>query len=339
MKEIKTEDAVGQVLAHDLTKIIPGRFKGRAFKKGHVIRQGDVEELLDMGKENIFILEIKPGMLHEDDAAMRLARAVQGDNVLLSETSEGKVNLSAACNGLLKVSEPAIVAMNSIPDIAIATLHGNQLVKQADKLAGTRAIPLVVAEANIRKVEVIASNYQQVIKVIPLRQLKTGIITTGSEVFKGRIPDKFGPIVKRKIEALGSTVVDQIFVPDEIVEIQNAVNRLIDVGVELVITTGGMSVDPDDRTPGAIRGLGAEIITYGTPVLPGNMLLVARHRGVPVMGLPGCVMYERCTSFDLILPRILADDPITKEDIAQLGYGGLCTTCEVCSYPQCAFGK
>ncbi|OEF96973.1 molybdopterin-binding protein [Desulfuribacillus alkaliarsenatis] len=339
MREIKTKDAIGQVLAHDLTKIVPGRFKGRAFKKGHIIRQGDVEELLSMGKEHIYILEIKEGQLHEDDAAMRLANCLKGPNIELSETSEGKVNILAGINGLLKINREAIIAMNTVPDIAIATLHSNRVVKQGEKLAGTRAVPLVIEEEKIRTVETIADNFAPVISVMPIRSLKIGIITTGSEVYKGRIPDKFGPVVKRKVEALGSKVIDQIFVPDDVKEIQSAVNKLIDVGAELIITTGGMSVDPDDRTPGAIKGLGAELITYGTPVLPGSMLLLAYHRGIPVMGLPGCVMYEKSTSFDLILPRVLANDPVNREDIAELGYGGLCTTCDPCVYPHCSFGK
>ena len=339
MREIKTEQAVGLVLAHDLTKIIPGRFKGRAFKKGHIIRTGDVEELLSMGKEHIYILDIQAGELHEDDAALRLATALQGPNIELSETSEGKVNLLAGVKGLLKINREAIIAMNTVPDIAIATLHSNRVVKQGEKLAGTRAVPLVIQEEKIRTVEMIASNFAPVISIMPIRSLKVGIITTGSEVYKGRIPDKFGPVVKRKIEALGSTIIDQIFVPDDIKEIQKAVEKLIDVGAELVITTGGMSVDPDDRTPGAIKALGAKLITYGTPVLPGSMLLLAYYRGIPLMGLPGCVMYEKSTSFDLILPRVLANDPISREDIAQLGYGGLCTSCDPCNYPQCSFGK
>lgn len=339
MKEIRTEDAIGMVLAHDLTKIVPGKFKGRAFKKGHIIREKDVEDLLSMGKEHIYILDIQEGELHEDDAALRIANAIKGPNVELSETSEGKVTITSTIDGLLKVNQEAIVAMNTVLDIAIATLHSNRRVVKGEKLAGTRAIPLVIEEEKIKTVETIAKNFEPVISVMPLRSLKVGMVTTGSEVFKGRIPDRFGPVVKRKIEALGSEILDQIFVPDDMEEIQAAVKKLVDAGAELVITTGGMSVDPDDRTPGAIKGLGAQIVTYGTPILPGSMLLLAYYQGVPVIGLPGCVMYEKSTSFDLILPRVLANDPVTREDIARLGYGGLCTLCEPCVYPRCSFGK
>ena len=339
MREIKTEQAIGMVLGHDLTKIIPGKFKGRAFKKGHIIRQQDIEELLSMGKEYIYILDIKEGELHEDDAAERLAKAIYGPNIELSETSEGKVNLSAAIDGLLKINQEAIVAMNTVADIAIATLHSNRIVKKGEKLAGTRAVPLVIDEEKIKTVETIAKNFEPVIQVMPIRSLKVGMVTTGSEVFKGRIPDAFGPVVTKKLAALGSEVVEQIFVPDDLDEIQAAVNKLMDKGVEMIITTGGMSVDPDDRTPGAIKALGAEIVTYGTPILPGSMLLLAYYKGIPVLGLPGCVMYEKSTSFDLILPRVLANEPITREDIARLGYGGLCLSCQPCTFPHCSFGK
>jgi molybdenum cofactor synthesis domain-containing protein len=339
LREIKTEQAIGMVLGHDLTKIIPGKFKGRAFKKGHIIRQQDIEELLSMGKEYIYILDIKEGELHEDDAAERLAKAIYGPNIELSETSEGKVNLSAAIDGLLKINQEAIVAMNTVADIAIATLHSNRIVKKGEKLAGTRAVPLVIDEEKIKTVETIAKNFEPVIQVMPIRSLKVGMVTTGSEVFKGRIPDAFGPVVTKKLAALGSEVVEQIFVPDDLDEIQAAVNKLMDKGVEMIITTGGMSVDPDDRTPGAIKALGAEIVTYGTPILPGSMLLLAYYKGIPVLGLPGCVMYEKSTSFDLILPRVLANEPITREDIARLGYGGLCLSCQPCTFPHCSFGK
>ena len=339
MREIKTEQAIGMVLGHDLTKIIPGKFKGRAFKKGHIIREQDVEELLSMGKEYIYILDIKEGELHEDDAAARLAKAIYGPNVELSDTSEGKVNLIAAIDGLLKINQEAIIAMNTVADIAIATLHSNRIVKKGEKLAGTRAVPLVIDEEKIKTVETIAKNFEPVIQVMPIRSLKVGLVTTGSEVFKGRIPDAFGPVVTKKLTSLGSEVVEQIFVPDDLNEIQAAVNKLVNSGVEMVITTGGMSVDPDDRTPGAIKALGAEIVTYGTPILPGSMLLLAYYKGIPVLGLPGCVMYEKSTSFDLILPRVLANEPITREDIARLGYGGLCLTCQPCTFPHCSFGK
>ncbi len=339
MREIKTEEAVGMILAHDMTKIVMGKYKSTAFKKGHIVRIEDVEELLSMGKEHIYVLDIQPGELHEDDAAERIAAALCGHNIALSETTEGKVNLIADVDGLLKINQEAIVAINTVDDIAVATLHSNRIVKKGEIVAGTRAIPLVIEEEKIRTVEVIAGNYQPIISVMPIRNRKVGLVTTGTEVFKGRIPDKFGPVVRRKLEAFGSEVMDQIFVPDEIEEIQAAIKKLIDSGAEMIITTGGMSVDPDDRTPGAVKQLGAKFITYGTPVLPGSMLLVADYQGIPIMGLPGCVMYESSTSFDLLLPRVLADDPITREDIARLGYGGLCTKCGPCTFPHCSFGK
>ncbi len=340
MREVKTVDAVGLVLGHDLTKIVPGKFKGRAFKKGHIIRQHDIDELLSMGKDHIYILELKEGELHEDDAAYRLARAIRGNNIMLSEIAEGKVNLHAAEDGLLKVNQEAIIRMNSQPDIAIATLHSNRVVKKADKLAGTRSVPLVVPESHVIAVEEIAKEYDEpIVEILPLKHKKVGVVTTGTEVYEGRIKDSFGPVVERKVNQYGSEVFEQIFVPDELETIQKGILDMIAKGADIVITTGGMSVDPDDRTPGAIKSMGADLVSYGSPVLPGNMILLAYYEGIPIMGLPGCVMYEKTTSFDLLLPRVLADDTITRADIASLGYGGLCLSCPVCTYPHCSFGK
>jgi molybdenum cofactor synthesis domain-containing protein len=329
LREVKVEDAVGMVLPHDLTQIIPGQFKGRLFKKGHVIRESDIPSLLSIGKEHIYVMELAAGWLHEDDAAIRLAQAAAGEGVKLTEPHEGKVSLKASIHGLAKVNKRFVDAVNAIDPIVLSTIQSNIVVQPDQTLAGTRVIPLMVEQTKIEEVEHIARLHageggsEALIAVKPLRRLRVGIVTTGSEVYKGRIADKFGPIVREKVTALGSDVIDQVLAPDDRAVIVDAIRRFKKQGADLILVTGGMSVDPDDRTPAAIRETGAAVVSYGTPMLPGTMLMIAYLDGVPIMGLPGCVMHDPYTSFDALLPRICAGEKITRDDVTQLGYGGL----------------
>lgn len=326
LREVKVEDAVGLVLAHDLTQIIPGQFKGRLFKKGHVIREEDIPSLLSIGKEHIYTLQLSEGWLHEDEAASRIASAVQGDNLTFGEPHEGKITLKASALGLAKVNASLVNAVNSIDQVVVSTVKTNAVVQAGDAVAATRVIPLIIEEAKIVQVEKTAE--APLVEVKPFRSLKAGLITTGSEVYKGRIQDRFGPVVKQKLEALGSQVISQRLAPDDSETIVQEIRRYLDEEkVDLLLLTGGMSVDPDDRTPGAIKQAGARIVSYGTPMLPGSMLFMGYfHRGdaeIPVMGLPGCVMHDSHTSFDELLPRICAGEKIERQDIIELGYGGL----------------
>jgi molybdenum cofactor synthesis domain-containing protein len=340
LREVKVEDAVGLVLAHDLTQILPGTFKGRLFKKGHRIREEDIPALLDIGKEHIYTLHLADGYVHEDEAAERLARAVAGEGVALTDPHEGKVSLKSAIRGLAKLDKAFIDRVNAIDPVVLSTIRTNTPVQPGQQLAGTRVIPLVVQSGVIESVESLARDYgaahaedaaaiagtaaaKPPIYVKPFRRLKVGLVTTGSEVFKGRIQDKFGPIVKRKVEELGSEVTEQRLAPDDSETIAGEIRYFLERGVDLILATGGMSVDPDDRTPGAIKRAGADIVSYGTPMLPGSMLLIGYIGGVPVMGLPGCVMHDPYTSFDVLLPRICAGERITRADIVEMGYGGL----------------
>lgn len=323
-KEVPVREAVGLVLPHDMTQILPGEFKGRLFKKGHVIREEDIEPLLSIGKEHIYIMEMPEGHIHENDAGMRIAKAVAGQNLTLTEPNEGKVSLKSTCLGLAKINEEAIHAINELEGVALATLESNQVVKPGVALAAARIIPLIMEEKRIEHVEEIAARFGPgIVHVIPFSAKKVGVVTTGGEVFSGRIGDKFGPAVRAKVEALGSTVVEQRFAPDDKEKIEQEIRYFVDLGVDLILVTGGMSVDPDDRTPGAIVGAGAQVVRYGTPMLPGSMLLVAYIGETPVMGLPGAVMHEPFTSFDLFLPRILAGERIEEKEMTRLGYGGL----------------
>lgn len=337
MKIIKTKEAVGKVLYHDITQIVPGKFSGRAFKKGHVITEEDLPVLLSLGKDHIYVAEYVEGMLHENEAAERLKDLTAGEGLVFGELKEGKIDFFAEKDGLLKVNKEDLLKLNSLGEIILATLHNNTPVKKGEKVAGTRVIPLTIEEEKIKKAEEIIKN--KIVSVIPITAKKVGIVTTGNEVYHGRIKDAFGPVIIKKVEEYGCEVIDQVILPDKQEKITEAINNLIEKGAEMIVCTGGMSVDPDDVTPTAIKATGAELVTYGSPVLPGAMFLLAFKGDIPILGLPGCVMYSKRTVFDLMLPRILANEKISKKDIAELGHGGLCMNCEECRFPNCSFGK
>lgn len=326
LEEVRVEDAVGMVLAHDLTQIIPGSFKGRKYKKGHRIRTEDIPGLLDIGKSHIYVLRLQPGFLHEDEAALRMARAT-AEGLTFGEPSEGKVSIKSPIFGLAKVNRGFVDAVNELGEIAFSTIHSDTVVEVGQPIAATRAIPLIVDEAKVASVEAMASRVttegRPPLEVKPFRALKAGLITTGGEVFTGRIQDKFGPVVKEKLARFGSEVVRQVLVPDDRDEIAARIREFVSERVDLILLTGGMSVDPDDRTPGAIKHAGADIVSYGIPMLPGSMLLMAYLGDTPVMGLPGCVMHDPHTSFDVLLPKVCAGERVERQDITKLGYGGL----------------
>ncbi|MGN7470910.1 molybdopterin-binding protein [Brevibacillus sp. SAFN-007a] len=324
LREVPVREAIGMMLPHDMTQILPGAFKGRLFKKGHVVTEADIEPLLSIGKEHIYVLEMPDGFIHEEEAGMRIAKAVSGQGLTLTPPYEGKVSMKASRTGLAKINEEAVHALNALEGIAFSTIYGDQVVHPGHTLAATRIIPLLIEEARIVELEQLAKQFDgPIIEVKLFQEKQVGLVTTGSEVFSGRIEDKFGAVIRNKVEALGSTVVDQRFAPDDKEAIETQIRSFLDEGVDLVLVTGGMSVDPDDRTPGAIAGVGAEVVRYGTPMLPGSMLMVAYKGDVPILGLPGAVMHEPFTSFDVCLPRILAGERIVASDMTRLGYGGL----------------
>ncbi|OPX83730.1 MAG: bifunctional molybdenum cofactor biosynthesis protein MoaC/MogA [Pelotomaculum sp. PtaB.Bin104] len=339
MQKVKVAEAVGMVLCHDVTMVIPGKFKGAAFKKGHIVRTEDVPELLKLGKEHIYIWECGADFLHENEAAKRLARASGGKGVIFNEPGEGKVKFMASTTGLLKVDVEGVCLVNDIEEIALSTRHTNIYVEKGDILASTKVIPLVVKREKIERVEQVCQDRGPLLEVKEIHSLRTGLITTGSEVYHGRIMDKFSPVVKNKLSRFGCFVPFHEVLPDEAGRITESIRDFIEKGAEMVIITGGMSVDPDDVTPSGIRDTGAEIVTYGAPVFPGAMFILAYLGPTPILGLPACVMYSKATVFDLILPRILAGERITRRDITTMGHGGLCLECPHCSFPSCSFGK
>ena len=339
MKLIPVQEAVGHVLCHDLTRIVRGEFKGPQFRKGHVVTEEDIPMLLSMGKEHLYVWEMEPGMLHENDGAEALCALCFGENMARSEVKEGKIEITATCDGLFRVDTARMTAVNMIEELMIATRHSNTPVKAGDKLCGTRVIPLVIREEKLQAAREAAGD-KPLLEVLPYRRKTVGVVTTGSEVFHGRIQDTFTPVIVDKLRAYGMEMTVHELSDDGMDNIVAAIEKVRKAGVDLVLCTGGMSVDPDDNTPGAIKTSGAKIVTYGAPVLPGAMFLLGYYDdGTPVMGLPGCVMYAGTTIFDLILPRVAADVPVTRAEIAAMGNGGLCLGCKECRYPICPFGK
>lgn len=339
MKLIDTREAVGHVLCHDLTQIIPGVIKDARFRKGHVVQEEDIPVLLSMGKEHLYVWEKSPGMLHEDEAALRLCALCQNDNMHQTSVKEGKIELIADCEGLLQVDVERLNLVNDEDELMIATRHTNTVVHPGDKLAGTRIIPLVIQEEKLKHVEQRVGD-APILTLTPWKLQTCGLITTGNEVAKGLIQDTFTPVIIKKLEQYGISVTEHATPGDDREAITAAALEFKNRGVDMVLCTGGMSVDPDDRTPGAIKDTGAEIVAYGAPVLPGAMFLLGYFEdGTPIMGLPGCVMYSKATIFDLILPRIAAGIRVERSDLKRLGHGGLCLGCAECHYPICPFGK
>ncbi|WP_461211416.1 molybdopterin-binding protein [Desulfocurvus sp. DL9XJH121] len=338
MKSVPVREAVGTVLCHDMTRIVPNEYKGPAFRKGHVITEADIGPLLMIGKEHVYVLSLEPGQVHENDAAMRIAMAAAGPGLTASAVCEGRVNLKAS-PGLLSINVEALDRINAIEEVVLATVHTGQQITAPRDVAGTRVVPLVIDEQKILQVEDICRRAWPVIQVKPFANLRVGVVTTGSEIFSGRIEDKFGPVIRKKFKGLGSEVMGQRFVGDDPDVTRDAILASLREGAQMVVVTGGMSVDPDDQTPAAIRSTGAEVVTYGAPTFPGVMFMLAYKDGIPILGLPGCVMYYRASIFDLVVPRILAGERPTREDITRLGHGGFCAGCETCRYPVCPFGK
>ena len=339
MKKIMTEEAIGHVLCHDITQIIKGVSKGPVFRKGHIIREEDIPVLLSVGKEHVYIWECDDSTLHENDAAAILRDISLGVNMHATEAKEGKIELVADCDGLLTIRRQGVQAVNSLGEMMIASRHGGFAVKQDDVLAGMRVIPLVISKAKMEAAKE-AAGTEPLFNVLPFTAKTAGVVTTGSEVFKGRIADTFTPVIEDKLAEYGIAVTQHVTLADDPAAITAAIQDMLAQGVDMVFCTGGMSVDPDDQTPLAIKNTGARIVSYGAPVLPGAMFLLAyTDDGHPVAGLPGCVMYSKRTIFDLVLPSLAAGLEINADELTRLGEGGLCLNCPVCTFPNCGFGK
>lgn len=341
LKRITLEEAVGQNLAHDITEIRPNEFKGAAFRKGHTVCDEDLCHLQRLGKNHLYLLDLAEDEIHENEAACMLAAALAGEGVTWKdEPREGKIGLFAARDGLVAVNSTVLAAFNMVEEVMCATLHNHTLVRKGDLVAATRAIPLVMQRVAIERAAAIARcNESAVVSVQELRRAQVGLVITGNEVYHGLIEDRFAPFLREKVENLGSDVIAADFAPDDVDAIRQVIRRQIEHGCDLLLLSGGMSVDPDDVTRQAIRAAGAGELHYGASVLPGAMFLVAYLGDIPLLGVPACGLYHQVTVLDLMLPRILAGERIGRSELAFLGHGGLCRDCRQCTYPHCPFGK
>lgn len=322
MKEISVQDAVGSVLVHDITEIVRGVVKDARFRKGHIVREEDIPVLLRLGKEHIFVWEDDASKLHENDAAEILRAITQGENLTASDIKEGKIELKATCDGVFEVDAEKLNAINAVEEICIATLANKIPVRKNKSVAGMRVIPLVIDKAKMERVKEIAGAVP-LMKIAPYKNFKVGLVVTGSEIFHERIKDTFTPVIESKLKSFGLRVDERRISDDSKEMTREKISELLSSGCEMILCTGGMSVDPDDRTPAAITSTGAQVVIYGAPVLPGAMFMLAYLGDVPIMGLPGCVMHCSKTVFDLILPRVLTGERLTRRDFTTLGVGGL----------------
>ena len=337
MIKIPVEQAVGMTLCHDITKMVDG-FKGAAFRRGHVIREEDIEELLNIGKKTVFVWEENAGEIHEEDCALRMAAMAPVQGAHYTAPSEGKVLLMADTRGMLRVDTELLREINSIGDITISTLPDNYPVESGARLASMRIVPLVTKEEQIIAAERLCAQ-RKLLDLRPYAHKKIGVIITGSEVYSGRIKDKFEPVVRRKMESYPAEILGVTICDDDLDMIINSAKAYLAKGADFLIFTGGMSVDPDDLTPTAIRRLGAQVVSHGVPSQPGNMTLVAYLSDVAILGVPGAAISLPTTIFDVLLPQIFTGDKLTKDDLIRLGDGGLCQMCRACHFPNCTFGR
>jgi hypothetical protein len=347
VRKVRAEEAVGFRLCHDMTRIVPEESKGARFRRGDVVREEDIPVLLSMGKHHVLIDltddggETETGMLHENDGAARLAALCMNNGLLQSEVVEGKIEISAARDGLFCIDRSRFNMVNAVDGIVIAARHSNSPVHAGEKVAGMRVTPLFIEETKIVEAENRAGG-GPLFTLLPYTLKTAAVIVTGSEVASGRVKDAFTPLVVEKLAPYGITVIFQTIVGDGVERIKAAIAEARAAKPDIIFCTGGMSVDPDDNTPGAIRQSGADIITYGAPLLPGAMFLLGYyHDGVPVCGLPGGAIYQRKKGgvLDIVLPRLAAGVRMTKQDFVLMGEGGYCLGCPACHYPVCPYGK
>jgi molybdenum cofactor synthesis domain-containing protein len=339
LRKVKLNEAIGMVLGHDVTKVVPGKFKGPVFRRGHIIQKEDLPELLSIGKEHIYVIDLEEGEVHEEEAAIRIANAIGGNGVELSKPKEGRVNLKAEVHGLLKINVALLKEINLLDEILVATLHNNTVCHPGMIVAGTKIVPLFTNDVKLREVEEICKKKGKIVEVKPIQKKKVGVVITGNEIYKGIIQDKFGEVIRRKCEALGSTINYQVIVPDDVDMIAKAVKEAKIKASDVIVVCGGLSVDPDDVTVEGVKQSGARLISYGAPVMPGAMFLYAVLDDIPILGAPVAASHYPSSVIDIVLPRVLCGEKLSRGDIIELGHGGICLNCEKCTFPVCPFGK
>lgn len=342
---LPVEEAVGMTISHDLTRIDPGVFKGPEFKAGHRIEAHDLCRLQQMGRFHVAVNEsfdLPSDMVHENEAAELMAARMAGQGIEYSlPPQEGKIDLTAADDGLFCVDAARMQQFNMLDQVMVASRQDATIVTKGMRLAGTRIIPLHISRNDLGKALAVLSD-KPIFSVLPMRRAKMGILVTGTEIFQGIIQDKFIPVMRAKAQQYGCDVVEAIIAPDSVTEITRAIEKIRQAGADVLVTTGGLSVDPDDVTRNALFAAGITQVVHGVPVLPGTMSVVGILPGDPpiqVIGVPACALYYKTTFFDLVFPRLLANRHIKKAEIARMGEGGYCLACRICTYPKCFFGK
>ncbi|MBU2529588.1 MAG: molybdopterin-binding protein [Elusimicrobia bacterium] len=333
---IKVDDAIGKVLPHDITQIVPGKVKGAAFKKGHIIRKQDIKKLKSLGKEHIYTINMPADHYHEDEAALKFLK-LAGKNIKTTGPAEGKVQFIAGCDGFLQINKKAVDKINNIEHMVFTTMHSNIPVKKNNSLAGIRIVPLIIDKKSVQRVLKIGK--PQPISIIPFKKKKVGLIVTGEEVASGKIKDAFLPVMEKKLKEYGCRINEFRIMGDDMEKLRNEILAMAKKGCDFIMLTGGMSVDPDDITKVAIRRAGVKVVAYGAPILPGNMFMAGYLKDIPVFGVPACAMFHGITALDLFLPYVFSNTKITKKDIIMRGYGGFCRHCKVCIFPRCGWGK
>jgi hypothetical protein len=339
MIKLSIEKAIGKPLAHDITRIIPGKSKGPAFKKGHILNKKDLAVLRDMGKRSVYVFQPKKGYIHEDDAAKVLAEAFQKKWFTLEGPSDGRFNVKARINGLFKIKLNLLTFINQTETIICSTIHQNTVCFEGMTVAATRIIPVAVKESKFWPIVEEIKNKGPLLRLLPFSRKHVGVVVTGEEVFSGRVKDYSLDILSPKIQSLGGIIISHQICPDKKGAISRAIRRMEKDGCDVIITTGGLSVDADDVTLDGIISSGAQLVSYGSPILPGAMFALAYMGNIPVLGIPAALFYHKTTVLDIFLPRAMSEDTITREEIVSLGHGGLCLNCSKCRYPICPFGK
>ena len=337
MKKINVEDAIGMELCHDITAIRDG-FKGAEFQRGHIITEEDIPRLLNLGKKQIFVWEENAGEIHEEECALRLAAAAPVKGAHWEGPSEGKMMLKADIRGMFRVDRELLAKINSIGDITFTSIPDHYPVEAGDRLASVRIVPLVTKEEQIIEAEKLCKDVP-LLALRPYKDMRVGIIITGSEIYNGRIKDKFEPVIRAKLQHYPAEVLGVTICDDDLEMILSASRAFLEQGADLLIYSGGMSVDPDDLTPTAMRQLSDHFVTQGVPSQPGNMTTIAYVGNVVLAGVPSAAISQPTTVLDAILPQIFAGDPFTKEELMRLGDGGLCMQCKPCHFPCCPYGK
>lgn len=323
MRKVDFKNAIGNRLAHDICEIKGTDIKQVAFKRGHLITAEDEDYLLELGKQHFFILEDgDENLVHEEDAAHIMFETINNGDFTPSPVSMGKISFLAKTDGFLIVDKQLLTEFNCLGEISAASIPNMRYVTKGQEIASMRIIPLFTTDRKIEQIKSFA-RAQEIFKIAPIENTKIAQITTGSEVANGLIEDGFNPKLKEILNRYQLTIDEYQIVTDDKQQIKTKILEAKANGAELILVTGGMSVDPDDLTPGAIKAAGTNIITYGTPIIPGSMFLYGILDQTPVLGLPGAVIFEQQTAFDLLLPYALTNTPISNYQIMEMSVGGM----------------